>query len=71
MAKRLSEVRLQEDEVLLEGFEATIDGTPVTVTAVLERTCVYETPDGVRRLANKRLLMVEPEKLPIKRRRVG
>ncbi|HZV49879.1 MAG TPA: hypothetical protein VFD49_08950 [Candidatus Dormibacteraeota bacterium] len=71
MAKRLSDIRLREDEILQEGFEATIDGVSVMVTAVLERTCVYETPDGVRRLANKRLLMVEPEKLPIKRRSVG
>jgi hypothetical protein len=71
MAKRLSDIRLQEDEVLLDGFEASIDGTPVVVTAVLERTCVYETSDGVRRLANKRLLMVDPEKLPIRRRRLG
>ncbi len=71
MAKRLSDIRLREAEILQEGFEATIDGVSVMVTAVLERTCVYETPDGVRRLANKRLLMVEPEKLPIKRRSVG
>ena len=71
MAKRLSDIRLREDEILQEGFEATIDGVSVMVTAVFERTCVYETPDGVRRLANKRLLMVEPEKLPIKRRSVG
>jgi len=69
--KPLSEVQLSEDEILLEGFEATIRGEVVTVTAVLERTCVYVTSDGDRRLANKHDLMVEPEKLPIRRRRLG
>jgi hypothetical protein len=69
--KPLSEVRLAEDEILLEGFEATIRGEVVTVTAVLERTCVYVTMDGDRRLANKHDLLVEPEKLPIRRRRLG
>ena len=67
----LSEVRLAEDEILLEGFEATIRGEIVTVTAVLERTCVYVTSDGDRRLANKHDLLVEPDKLPIRRRRLG
>ena len=71
MPKPLSEVQLSEDEILLEGFEATIRGEVVTVTAVLERTCVYVTSDGDRRLANKHDLMVEPEKLPIRRRRLG
>jgi len=69
--KPLSEVRLAEDEILLEGFEATIRGEVVTVTAVLERTCVYVTMDGDRRLANKHDLLVEPDKLPIRRRRLG
>ncbi len=71
MPRPLSDVRLAEDEILLEGFEATIGGLVVTVTAVLERTCVYVTPDGDRRLANKHDLMVDPEKLPIRRRRLG
>jgi hypothetical protein len=71
MAKPLSEVQLAEDEILLEGFEATIGDQRVTVTAVLERTCVYVTPDGDRRLANKQDLMVEPEALPIRRPRLG
>ena len=71
MAKPLSDVQLAEDEILLEGFEAVIGGQVVTVTAVLERTCVYVTADGDRRLANKQNLMVEPEKLPIRRRRLG
>jgi hypothetical protein len=64
-------VQLAEDEILLEGFQATVGGQVVTVTAVLERTCVYVTTDGDRRLANKQDLIVEPEKLPIRRRRLG
>ena len=71
MPKPLSEVRLTEDEILLEGFEATLRGEIVTVTAVLERTCVYLTRDGDRRLANKHDLLVDPDKLPIRRRRLG
>ena len=71
MPKPLSEVRLTEDEILLEGFEATLRGEIVTVTAVLERTCVYVTRDGDRRLANKHDLLVDPDKLPIRRRRLG
>ena len=71
MPKPLNEVRLAEDEILLEGFEATIRGEIVTVTAVLERTCVYVTMDGDRRLANKHDLLVDPDKLPIRRRRLG
>ena len=71
MPKPLSEVRLAEDEILLEGFEAMLRGEIVTVTAVLERTCVYVTRDGDRRLANKHDLLVEPDKLPIRRRRLG
>ncbi|HYW24463.1 MAG TPA: hypothetical protein VE953_09875 [Terriglobales bacterium] len=71
MPKPLSEVRLAEDEILLEGFEATLRGEIVTVTAVLERTCVYVTRDGDRRLANKHDLLVDPDKLPIRRRRLG
>jgi hypothetical protein len=67
----LSDVRLAEDEMLLEGFEAVLHGQVVTVTAVLDRTCVYVTLEGDRRLANKQDLMVEAEKLPIRRRRLG
>jgi hypothetical protein len=69
VAKPLSEVRLAEDEILLEGFEATLAGVPVTVTAVLERTCVYLAPTGERMLANKQDLLVDPDKLTIRRRR--
>jgi hypothetical protein len=69
--KPLSEVRLAEDEILLDGFEATLRGEIVTVTAVLDRTCVYVTREGDRRLANKHDLLVDPDKLPIRRRRLG
>jgi hypothetical protein len=69
--RALSEVRLAEDEILLEGFDAMLRGEVVTVTAVLERTCVYLTRDGERRLANKQDLLVDPDKLPIRRRRLG
>jgi hypothetical protein len=71
VAKPLSEVPLAEDEILVEGFEATLEGVPVVVTAVLERTCVYVTPDGDRRLANKRDLLVDPARLTIRHRRSG
>lgn len=71
MAKRLSEVQVGEDEILLEGFEAIIGDQRVTITAVLERTCVYVTAEGDRRLANKHDLIVEPDTLPIRRRRLG
>ncbi len=66
--RRLSEVLLEEDEVLIEGFEATLDGVTVRVTAVLERTCVYLGKEGERRLANKKDMWVEADKLPIRRR---
>ena len=71
MTKPLSEVSLAEDEMLLEGFEATLGGIPVMVTAVLERTCVYVDPGGERKLASKQDLLVEPEKLRTRRRRPG
>lgn len=71
MAKPLSEVPVADDETLLEGFEATLSGVNVKVTAVLERTCVYVTSDGERRLARKRDLMVEPKRLTIRRKRGG
>jgi hypothetical protein len=71
MLKPLSEVTLAEDEVVMDGFEAEIAGVQVVVVAVLERTCVYMTKEGDRRLASKRDLLVEPERLTIKRRRMG
>ncbi len=69
--RRLSEVVLEEDEILTESFDATLDGVKVRVTAVLERTCVYLGKEGERRLANKKDLLVEADKLPIRRRGIG
>jgi hypothetical protein len=66
--RRLSEVELDEDEVLLDGFDATLEGVKVRITAVLERTCVYIDRSGDRRLARKIDLWVEANKLPIRRR---
>jgi hypothetical protein len=66
--RKLSEVDLEEDEVLIDGFEAVLEGEKVKVTAVLERTCVYVDRGGDRRLARKNDLWVEADKLPIRRR---
>jgi len=66
----LSQVELDEDEVLIDAFEATLDGVRVRITAVLERTCVYVDRDGDRRLARKNDLWVEADKLPIRRRSI-
>ena len=64
----LSEVVLDEDEVLIDGFDAVLAGETVRITAVLERTCVYVDRGGDRRLARKEELWVEADKLPIRRR---
>ena len=66
--RRLSEIELDEDEVLIDGFDAMLDGVKVRITAVLERTCVYLDGGGDRRLARKIDLWVEANKLPIRRR---
>jgi hypothetical protein len=66
--RKLSEVELDEDEVLIDGFDAVLEGEKVRVTAVLERTCVYVHKGGDRRLARKEELWVEADKLPIRRR---
>ena len=67
----MSEVVLEEDEVLVEAFDAVLDGKPVRVTAVLERTCVYLGPKGERILVSKKDVWVEADKLPIRRRGIG
>jgi hypothetical protein len=67
----LSEVELDEDEVLIDGFDALLEGERVRITAVLERTCVYVDSIGDRRLARKEFLVVEANKLPIRRRGIG
>ena len=66
--RKLSEVELDEDEVLIDGFDATLAGERVRITAVLERTCVYVDRSGDRRLVRKDELWVEADKLPIRRR---
>ena len=67
----LSKIELDEDEMIVEGFEGELEGIRVWVTAVLERTCVYETPGMERRLIAKSKILVEREAVPIRRRRVG
>jgi hypothetical protein len=67
----LSEVELDEDEVLIDGFDAVLREEKVRITAVLERTCVYVDRGGDRRLARKEDLLVEADKLPIRRRGIG
>jgi hypothetical protein len=57
--------------LLVDAFTATLGGTSVRSTAVLERTCVYVDRDGNRRLAGKKDVWVEADKLPIRRRGVG
>lgn len=69
--RRLSDVELDQDEVLVDSFDATLDGIKVRITAVLERTCVYVDSDGDRRVARKIDLWVEANKLPIRRRSLG
>ena len=64
----LSEVELDEDELLIDGFDAVLRDEKVRITAVLERTCVYVDRGGDRRLARKEELLVEADKLPIRRR---
>jgi hypothetical protein len=66
--RRLSEVELDEDEILAGGFDAVLNGESVRITAVLERTCVYVDKEGDRRLAGKNDVWVEADKLPIQRR---
>jgi hypothetical protein len=70
-SRPLSEVELDEDEVLIDGFDALLRDQKVRVTAVLERTCVYVDRGGDRRLARKDDLWVEADKLPIRRRGIG
>jgi len=70
-SRPLSDVALEEDEVLVDAFEATLGGVKVRITAVLERTCVYVDRSGDRRLASKKDVWVEADKLPIRRRGAG
>jgi hypothetical protein len=54
--------------VLIDAFDATLNGVKVRITAVLERTCVYVDREGDRRLARKIDIWVEADRLPIRRR---
>ena len=54
--------------MLIDAFDATLNGVVVNVTAVLERTCVYVDAGGDRRLASKNDIWVEASRLPIRRR---
>jgi hypothetical protein len=67
----LSKIELEEDEMIVEGFEGELEGIRVWVTAVLERTCVYETPEQERRLVSKSKILVERGAIPIRRRKLG
>ena len=67
----LSKIELEEDEMIVEGFEGELEGIRVWVTAVLERTCVYETPDLERKLVSKSKILVERDSVPIRRRKTG
>ncbi|HEY8812097.1 MAG TPA: hypothetical protein VIO86_06345 [Candidatus Dormibacteraeota bacterium] len=67
----LSKIELEEDEMIVEGFEGELEGIRVWVTAVLERTCVYETPDLERKLVSKSKILVERDSVPIRRRKLG
>jgi hypothetical protein len=67
----LSKIQLEEDEMIVEGFEGELEGIRVWVTAVLERTCVYETPDLERKLVSKSKILVERDSIPILRRKLG
>ncbi len=69
--RRLSEIELDEDELLIDGFDAVLNQEKIRITAVLERTCVYVDRGGDRRLARKEDLWVEADKLPIRRRGIG
>ena len=42
-----------------------------TAMAVLERTCVYETPEMERKLVSKAKILVERDAVPIRRRKLG
>ncbi|MDQ6919358.1 MAG: hypothetical protein M3Z98_08370 [Candidatus Dormibacteraeota bacterium] len=67
----LSKIELDEDEMIVEGFEGELEGIRVWVTAVLERTCVYETAELERKLVSKAKILVERDSVPIRRRKMG
>jgi hypothetical protein len=67
IAALVSLASLDDGEVyFVPGFTALVDGEPVLVTAVLERTAVIQK-DGVRSLIRKEFCLVEPETVEIRR----
>jgi hypothetical protein len=69
--RRLSDISMDEDEVVIDALDATLDGVTVRVTAILERTCVHLDGAGDHRLAGKNDLWVEASRLPIRRRGIS
>ena len=68
----LDTVELGEEEVLLPGFEAIVDGHKVLVTAVLERTTVIEPEPGAEKvLVNKAKVWVDRSVLKIVTKRAA
>jgi hypothetical protein len=57
----------EEDIVAMPGFQAEIGGRLVHVTAVLERTVVYEpAPGEPKELASRRNCLVEPDRVTLR-----
>jgi hypothetical protein len=52
-------------EQLVNGFPAMLDGEEVKVTAVLERTAVYQPRSGDRRLVRQSRLHVRAEQVSV------
>lgn len=53
-----------ENHEVAGGFDAIVNGEPVRVRAVLERTVVVEHADHERSVVRKDLCMVEQESVP-------
>src|SRR3979490_3167602 len=64
---RLDSVSMDEDDEILPDFEAEVDGRPVWVAAVRERTAVIEPAPGEPKvLVNRGRLMVNPTHLRVR-----
>ncbi len=64
---QLDTIEMDEDDEVLPDFAAEVDGRPVWVTAVLERTVVVEPAPGEPKvLVNRRRLMVDPSVLRVR-----
>jgi hypothetical protein len=63
----LDSILKDEDIVAMPGFQAEIDGRLVHVTAVLERTVVYEpAPGEPKALASRRHCLVQPHEVTLR-----